>query len=189
MPLKRWVVRKRTTFSLIVPLIFVVFARPTPLLLAAGVALVVVGELIRIWAAGCISKNAELACKGPFAFVRNPLYLGSLFIGLSYCVMSGLWWSAVVSAVMYYYFYWGTIVNEEEHLRCVLGDAYARYCEAVPRLCPRFAAYQCDGQPFSWERVWYNREYQSIIGVTLFTAAFLIKWILLLTILQRPGGL
>jgi protein-S-isoprenylcysteine O-methyltransferase Ste14 len=186
LPLKRWVVRKRTMFSLLVPLIFLIFAHPTAHLLAAGVVLVVLGEIIRIWAAGCISKNAELACKGPFAFVRNPLYLGSLFIGASYCVMSGLWWSAVVSVVMYYYFYVGTIVNEEEHLRGALGEAYTHYCEAVPRLFPRFTPFQCEGQPFSWERVWHNREYQSIIGVTLFTAAFLIKW-LLPTILQNHG--
>ncbi|HEY3414564.1 MAG TPA: isoprenylcysteine carboxylmethyltransferase family protein [Armatimonadota bacterium] len=180
MPLKRWVVRKRTMFSLLVPLVFVIFARPTATLLATGVALVVIGELIRVWAAGCISKNAELACKGPFAHVRNPLYLGSLFIGAAYCVMSGLWWSVPVSVVMYWFFYWGTIVNEEEHLRGVLGDAYLTYCQAVPRLLPRLSPYQWDGQPFSWERVWYNREYQSIIGVALFTAAFFIKWLLVL---------
>lgn len=176
--MKRWVVRKRTMFSLLVPLIFVLFAKPTAGLLVVGAALVVIGEAIRIWAAGCISKNAELACKGPFAYVRNPLYLGSLFIGASYCVMSGLWWSVIITAVMYWLFYWGTIVNEEEHLRGVLGEPYARYCQAVPRLLPRLTPYLADGQPFSWERVWYNREYQSIIGVTLFTAAFILKWLL-----------
>jgi protein-S-isoprenylcysteine O-methyltransferase Ste14 len=164
-------------FSLLVPLVFVVFARPTARQMAMGIALVIVGEAIRIWAAGCISKNAELACKGPFAYVRNPLYFGSLLIGASYCAMSGLWWSVPITAVMYYYFYVGTIVHEEEHLRAVLGDAYARYCDAVPRLMPRVTLYQCDGQTFSWERVWYNREYQSMIGVVLFTAAFIFKWL------------
>lgn len=178
LPLKRWVVRKRTMFSLLIPLVFVVFAKPTVSLLAVGFVLAALGEAIRIWAAGCISKNAELACKGPFAYVRNPLYLGSLFIGASYCVMSGLWWSVPITAVMYYYFYVGTIVNEEEHLRDVLGEAYARYCESVPRLLPRLAPWRCDGQPFSWEKVWHNREHHSIIGVTLFTAAFIVKWLL-----------
>jgi hypothetical protein len=155
----------------------VVFARPTAPLLTVGFALAVFGEAIRVWAAGCISKNEGLACKGPFAYVRNPLYVGSMFIGASYCVMSGLWWSVPITALMYYYFYVGTIVNEEEHLRAVLGEAYGHYCDAVPRLLPRLSPWRCDGQPFSWERVWHNREYHSILGVTLFTAVFVVQWL------------
>lgn len=177
-PLNRFVVRKRIFFSLLLPMIIVIFARPTPGTLAAGVALVVVGEAIRIWAAGCISKNRELACTGPFAYVRNPLYVGSLLIGIGYCVMSGLWWSFLVMAGFYYWFYFGTIVSEEEHLRSVLGDAYERYTQAVPRLIPRLSPWRGDGPAFTWDRVWHNREYESIVGVTLFTLAFVVTWLI-----------
>jgi hypothetical protein len=140
--------------------------------------LAVLGEALRIWAAGCISKNRELACKGPFAYVRNPLYLGSLLIGVGYCFMSGLWWSLVVTAIFYIYFYYGTIYSEEEHLRTVLGEPYLRYARAVPRLMPRPSPWrECDGPAFSWERVWYNREY-TIVGVSLFSLAFVVIWLL-----------
>ena len=177
-PLTRFVVRKRTMFSLLVPLIFVIFARPTLPLLIIGIALAVIGEAIRIWAAGCISKNARLACGGPFAHVRNPLYLGSLFIAFGYCFMSGLWWSFLVTALMYYYFYYGTIYNEEEHLRGVLGEPYIQYSSEVPRLMPRARPWRgTEAEPFTWRRVWYNREQQSIIGVALFITAFVLIWL------------
>jgi len=178
-PLSRFVVRKRTLFSLLVPLVFVVFAQPSLAGLVIGLVLAVLGQALRVWAAGCISKNRELACQGPFAFVRNPLYLGSLLIGVAYCFMSGLWWSFVVTAVFYYWFYYGTIYSEEEHLETVLGEDYRRYRSAVPRLVPRATPWRgCDGPRFSWERVWYNREYQSIVGVSLFTLAFFGIWLL-----------
>jgi protein-S-isoprenylcysteine O-methyltransferase Ste14 len=160
-------------FSLLVPMVIVIFSRPTIPLLLAGAALALVGEAIRIWAAGCIDKNAALACKGPFAYVRNPLYLGSLFIAAGYCVMSGLWWAYVVMALLYWVFYVGTIEAEEEHLRSVLGEPYLAYCQVVPRLVPRATPLRnTDGPAFSWARVRNNREQQSIYGVTFFLVAF-----------------
>lgn len=165
-------------FSLLIPIIFVVFANPTTPLLVTGLALAVVGEALRIWAAGCISKNARLACGGPFAHVRNPLYLGSLLIAFGYCAMSGLWWSFLVMAALYYYFYYGTIFSEEEHLRNVLGEPYSQYAETVPRLMPRLRRYtDAEPEPFAWRQVWYNREQQSIIGVALFATAFVLIWL------------
>ena len=132
----------------------------------------------RIWAAGCISKNQELACRGPFAYLRNPLYLGSLLIGVGYCFMSGLWWSFLVTAVFYYWFYYGTIYSEEEHLDGVLGEPYRKYRADVPRLFPRLTPWTgCSGPGFSWGQVWHNREYQSIIGVVLFSLAFVALWL------------
>jgi protein-S-isoprenylcysteine O-methyltransferase Ste14 len=165
-------------FSLLVPVIFVIFARPQLRWLVTGIVLAVAGEALRIWAAGCISKNANLACAGPFAHVRNPLYLGSLLIAVGYCFMSGLWWSFLITAAMYYFFYYGTIFSEEEHLRTVLGEPYNAYARAVPRLFPRLRRYEeATGDPFAWRRVWYNREQQSILGVALFATAFILIWL------------
>lgn len=169
--------RRRTFFSLIVPLILVIFAKPVLPGLIAGVVLVLVGEGIRIWSAGSISKNKDLACTGPYAFVRNPLYVGSLFIAAGYCAMSGLWWSWLVMGALYFLFYVGTIVNEERHLDEVLGDAYRTYCHHVPRLIPRLTPYGTGAESaFRWTQVWYNREQWSIYGVAAFTAAFILVW-------------
>lgn len=177
-PLSRFVVRKRTLFSLLVPIVFVLFAHPDTESLLMGLAFVIAGQGIRLWAAGCISKNRELACCGPFAHVRNPLYLGSLFIATGYCFMSDLWWSFLVTAVFYYWFYFGTIYSEEQHLETVLGDAYRKYRSEVPRLRPRLARFvSAFGPGFSWSRVWYNREYQSIMGSALFSLAFVLLWL------------
>lgn len=169
-------VRRRTFFSLIIPIFLVVMARPRMPWIAIGVVLAVLGESLRIWAAGCISKNRELACQGPFAHVRNPLYLGSLLIAAGYCAMSGLWWSVLLMGALYYVFYVGAIFSEERHLETILGDAYKRYKKAVPRLVPRWSGYAFEGgSRFRWAQVWYNREQWSILGVVVFTALFFLR--------------
>ncbi len=86
-----WIQRWRVPLGFLSAAIFIVLARPTPraLLIGAGVSLIGLG--IRAWAAGHIRKNAELATSGPYAFTRNPLYLGSFFLGLGFTIASGRW--------------------------------------------------------------------------------------------------
>jgi len=178
-PLARFVVRKRTFFSLVIPIVLIIFAKPSLNGLFAGLILVLIGQAIRIWAAGYISKNKQLAVAGPYAYVRNPLYVGSLFLAAGYCVMSGLWWSWIITAVFYYVFYIGTIVSEEEHLENILGEAYVKYKAAVPRLLPRLSPHHGpNGGSFLWSQVWHNREQRSLTALVIVTALFWLKWAL-----------
>lgn len=178
-PLARFVVRKRTFFSLIIPIILIVFAAPSLTGLLVGLGLALIGQAIRIWAAGYISKNKQLADSGPYAYVRNPLYVGSLFLAAGYCVMSGLWRSWIITAVFYFIFYIGTIVSEEEHLANVLGEAYLQYKAAVPRLIPRLSPSRGQNGRFVWSQVWYNREERSLTALVVVTVLFWLKWALL----------
>ena len=91
--------RLRGVWLLIVP--FVVMARPTPVVLALGGLVAVLGVMLRGWAAGFIRKDRELTTSGPYAHTRNPLYLGSFLIGLGVVLAAGRWELLLLFAVVY----------------------------------------------------------------------------------------
>ena len=76
--------RYRVPVGWLVGVAVVVLARPTPLSLALGLPLVVLGEAVRVWASGHIEKTKSLATGGPYAHSRNPLYVGSLLLALGW---------------------------------------------------------------------------------------------------------
>jgi protein-S-isoprenylcysteine O-methyltransferase Ste14 len=65
-------------------LLAVVLARPTQATIAAGLIFVIIGEAVRFWAAGHLIRKKELATSGPYAYVRDPLYFGRLFLLRAY---------------------------------------------------------------------------------------------------------
>src|SRR3982751_6758022 len=83
--IQRW----RVPLGFVCGALFIFFARPTPKALVAGASVSILGLAIRAWAAGHIRKNAQLATSGPYAFTRNPLYLGSFLLGLGFTIASG----------------------------------------------------------------------------------------------------
>lgn len=131
-------------------------ASPTPRSLAAGGAIAVVGELLRVWAAGHLEKGREVTRSGPYGFTRHPLYLGSAIIGLGVAVASARPAAAVLVAV-----YLGSTVlaamrTEEAGMRASFGDQYDAYLEsrAVPV-----------ERRFSLARAMKNKEYRAIAGL------------------------
>lgn len=132
-------VRLKAIWLLLIP--FAVLARPTPGLLAVGGAVAFLGVVIRAWAAGCIRKDQELATTGPYAHTRNPLYLGSLFIGAGVTLAGGRWYFVVLFLLFFAVIYRRTMLDEEEGLEEEFGDTYRRYREAVPALLPRLTPY------------------------------------------------
>ena len=92
-------------------------ARPTWRFIAFGAILIVPGLLIRALASGHVRKNEALATSGPYAYTRNPLYLGSLLIGVGFAVAARSWWVGVVLVLMFFAIYMPVIRSEEEFLR------------------------------------------------------------------------
>ncbi|HTO68398.1 MAG TPA: isoprenylcysteine carboxylmethyltransferase family protein [Myxococcota bacterium] len=120
-------------------------SRPTPLSIAAGALPIALGEGLRLWATGHLHKNDSLTVTGPYAYLRHPLYLGTLLIGMGFLVMA---WSPVALAVaalfgLFYfgYYIWYKDRIESARLESLYGDAYRRFAAAVPRLIPRLHAY------------------------------------------------
>lgn len=150
--------------------------------LAWGLVLVVPGLWLRAYAAGYVKKNAELTRTGPYAYTRNPLYLGSMSIAAGFAVAAGRWWLVVLLVAMFLAIYLPTILSEEEFLRGAFPQ-FEEYAQRVPRLLPRltparFADTERGIGRFSPERYRHHREYNASIGAAaLYVALILRIWL------------
>src|SRR5262249_35905797 len=140
---------------------------------------VAAGLAIRAAASGHIKKNRELTTTGPYAYSRNPLYLGSVLMAGGFVVAAHNVWIAAGAALMFLAIYLPVVIAEEKHLRSVFND-YDRYAANVPRFLPRLTAYQSgdsDGG-YSWELYRKHREYQAALGSVLMMGALIAKMLL-----------
>ena len=160
--------------------LFLWLARPTGPTLAVSLFLVLPGVWLRGYAAGYVKKNAELTVTGPYAYTRNPLYLGSMLIAFGFAAAAR---SVVIFAVLLTLFliiYLPTIRSEEAFLRSAF-PGFEDYAGKVPRLLPRLRP---GGGPvaaagFDRARYLHHREYNAGIGALAIYAALIAKMILL----------
>ncbi len=152
---------------------FVWLAAPTWISMAAGLPLAVLGLALRGWAAGHLAKNLALAESGPYAYVRNPLYIGTLAVAAGLVVASRRWELGVLFAAVFLLIYLPVVELEEQHLR-TLFPAYADYARRVPRLLPRPAARNV-AKHFQWSLYWKNQEYQALAGFLAGVALLVFK--------------
>jgi protein-S-isoprenylcysteine O-methyltransferase Ste14 len=125
--------------------------------------LVIPGLLIRALASGHVRKNEQLTTSGPYAYTRNPLYLGSLILALGFVVASRSWWIAGVMILMFVAIYIPVIGSEEAYLRRQF-PGFEEYTRAVPRLVPRLTARNTGVVSFSKELYLKHREYNALLG-------------------------
>jgi len=160
-------VRLGVAWLLVLP--FLWFARPTAATLLVGGGLAVLGALIRAWAAGHIRKDSTLTVAGPYAHVRNPLYVGSFLMGLGVTIAGGVPFFVAVFLAFYLLVYTRTAMVEAKFLEERYGDAYRSYAAAVPLFVPRPSPWRPPGTSgasgFSLERYRQNREWEAGLGV------------------------
>ncbi len=151
--------RRRVSLGFVFALAVLFFSRATWRSIAAGAAIGVAGEAIRVWAAGHLEKSREVTSSGPYRVTRHPLYLGSSIMGLGVAVASR---SLVVALLMVVYMgatIAAAIRTEEAFLRKQFGDAYDAYAASCGPTATR---------RFSLERAWRNREYRAVVGLAMF---------------------
>ncbi len=179
-----FLVRRRTVFTWVVPtllLVAVFTLRPSHNVTAwaAGVALVALGEIVRFWAAGYISKDAVVATGGPYAFVRNPLYFGSLLLSVGYGLVSGFGWVGVLVLVaLYLVFHLAAIFYEEGFLKAKFGPPYLEYLQRVPRLIPSPWPRTTGAGAFSWAQALKNREQVSALFALVFVGLLSLRFLI-----------
>lgn len=155
-------------------------ARPRGEYLLVGVVVAAVGEGLRLWASGYLEKDRKLATAGPYAWTRNPLYLGSLFVGAGFALATGRLVGLVALIVLFAAIYFPVMKREAKRLAVAFPDDYSRYASRVPLLVPRIP--RRDWSPsgsFSWGRVVANREPTTVVGLVLVVAILWGKWMLL----------
>ncbi len=184
-----WVTRWRVRAGYPISILYIILATPTVGFIAAGAAIAAVGLIIRGAAAGHLRKLETLTTSGPYAWTRNPLYLGSSLLAAGFAVAGGSIWSALVIAVYFLVFYPAVMRKEEADLRVRYGSALDEYAARVPLFLPRppkrGSAYPAarDNKSFSWEQYRRNREFQAVIGAL---GALVLVW-LRMYLRQRTG--
>ncbi len=134
-----------------------------------GVPFIVLGESLRTWAAGHLVKDETLTVGGPYAFVRNPLYLGSLLNTVGFLVILGDWRLAAIFLALAIAIYVPTVKQEEDYLRRMHGEAFDEYKQRVPAIVPRLTPAKLEGAAtrnnrFEWKSVWENDEHRTWIA-------------------------
>jgi protein-S-isoprenylcysteine O-methyltransferase Ste14 len=182
-----WLFRHRTSLPL--PLAVAILATPStqtravPATILAGIALTLAGELVRLWGVshiGVISRTRSdrlgpLVDTGPFALVRNPLYLGNIALWAGFALTAGLPWLAPIIVIMLGAVYHAIVRWEEGLLETRLGDAYRKYMARVPRWLPRHFRFQTSDfrLPFSWRDTLFS-ERGTLLAIA---AGYLLLWL------------
>ena len=174
--------RVRVPLGFAFALLFLFWARPTRASLLWSLLLVVPGLLLRAYAAGYVRKNAELTQTGPYAYTRNPLYLGSMLAAFGFTVASRQLGLVLLLTVLFLFIYLPVIRSEESFLRAHFAD-FDSYAARVPRLLPRLTPAPQPGVrgmgaqgsgAFSREKYQRHREYNSVMGAAAIYAALVL---------------
>ncbi len=154
---------------------FAYLSAPSPRSLAAGIPVAALGLALRAWAAGHLAKNERLATSGPYAYSRNPLYLGTLTVAAGFAVAGHSVALAALFAAVFLLVYLPVIELEEQHLMKLFPE-YQRYAAEVPLLRPRRVGQAVSPHQgrFEWRLYKKNEEYQALLG--LLAGAALLTW-------------
>jgi len=173
-PYADFVARLRVPGGFLLLAAFAYFSRPTVPAIEIGLPVSIAGLALRAWAAGCLAKNERLASSGPYAYTRNPLYLGTLLVAAGLAVAARSPGLAVLFGAVFLLIYLPAIQLEEQHLR-KLFPAYGAYAARVPALWPRFSGLPGEKRnPFRFHMYMRNREYQA--SVAFLAATLFLFW-------------
>lgn len=172
------------SFALVVAVHAIVFRQqphdvlaPTDPLVATGLLLILAGLVVRSWAAGTLRKYKQLITSGPYALVRNPLYVGSFLMMAGFCTLIGNVVVGGLVIVPMIVLYWLAVRDEEQLLTRFFPDQWPAYAARVPRFVPRIALPTSEGWSLlQWRK---NHERNAWLGAALALAGLRIWWMLL----------
>lgn len=172
--------RIRVPLGFAFAVLYLWLARPTWRFLLLGFLLIIPGLLIRALASGHVRKNEALATTGPYAHTRNPLYLGSLLIGIGFALAARSWWVGAVLVVMFFAIYVPVIRDEEKFLRQKFPE-FEEYAQRVPRMLPRITAPPSADETggFSMGLYLKHREWNALLGSVVLICALVVRMKLL----------
>jgi protein-S-isoprenylcysteine O-methyltransferase Ste14 len=159
--LARW----RVPLGFVSAAIVFLLARPTWSIWRNGLLVALVGEAVRVWAAGHLEKSREVTASGPYRFVGHPLYVGSSILGAGVAIASGSWIVAALVTIYCSATVTAAVRTEEAFLRSAFAQDYASYQAGAAHVERRFAL----------ERAMRNREYRAVIGLAVGFALLAIK--------------
>lgn len=163
--------RLRVPSGILLMVVFAWAAQPAWTSLAWGAPLWLAGLALRAWAAGHLRKNTTLTVSGPYAYLRNPLYAGTLLVAAGYALASRSWLFGGVVVLVFLLVYQPVMENEERHLRSLFPE-FDDYARRVPQLLPGGRRHP-DRERFCWSVYRQNKEEKALYGF-VFVLVFLI---------------
>lgn len=160
-------ITSKTVLAAVIAVVLFFLAKPSPLWFLAGALITIGGEWLRLWAAGHLRKNKQLTTTGPYSYVKNPLYIGTLLITLGYSAMARNPW-IMAAGFAWFFISYAPYKKKQEHEKLVgsFGDAWLEYDKAVPDYLPRLSPYPGRGaNRWSWDVVKENSEHETAAGV------------------------
>lgn len=156
--------RYRVPCGYVAGVLVFLLARPTRPSLVGGTILAVLGEAVRLWASGHIRKTQVLATGGPYAFSRNPLYVGSVVLALGVAVASASPW-VVLAVTAYFLTFYPAVMREEAGFLAGKFPEYADWAREVPLFLPRLTPGGPRSSRFDWALVRKNREWRTALAL------------------------
>lgn len=142
----------------------------------AALCISFLGESIQIWAAASLKKNKSLSFKGPYALVRNPMYLGRFFVLLGFIVLQKHTIWIIVYCILYSFYFITRVSHEEKRLKKKYGGKYADYANRIHRFIPRFSNLSfSDLAYFNVSNLLTNLELYNLVGIISFYIIVYIK--------------
>ena len=153
-------------------LLLLIFAKPNPPGMIVGIILILLGEAIRIWAAGHLQKNEALTVTGPYAYVKNPLYIGSILITTGFCILADNVYILALATFMFCFHYIPYKKRVEgDRLRRIFGSRFEDYDQKVPDYLPRRRPYSKEKVSWQFKNFIENSEegilFLNIVGILL----------------------
>ncbi len=113
------------------------FLHAGPRLFWPALAVSWLGEALQVWCFASLKKTKILAWRGPYAIVRNPMYIGRFFLLLGVLLLLESIWLVVGFTLVYYFYMVNRVKREEATLKGVFGADYDEYCRRIGRFLPR----------------------------------------------------
>jgi len=139
-----------------------------------GVAVALGGELVQVWASAHLRKNVEVVMSGPYAWVRNPMYVGRFFVGLGLALLTWRWFVIGPYVVSFWLYAQARVLGEEARLEGLFGEEYGEYCGAVRRWLPLPPRRRFSQGRWSWGSVLRNHEVR--VAAALVVGLALLRW-------------
>ncbi len=142
-----------------------------------GFCVSMLGEALQVWCFAALDKKKELAARGPYAVVRNPMYIGRYFLILGAVAITGSLLLMLIFSVIYYFYMVNRVEREEAVLREIFGPEYEEYCRKTPRFIPAFG--RLDRQAiscFRWDLFFKNHAHLNLLAVL---AGYLVVYFIL----------
>lgn len=129
----------RQSLAIFLILIYTLTQRQIPIaIIVASAVPIGIGTIWRLYASGFIAKNQELACNGPYALVRHPLYTGNILIVIGFSAGNGNWWAIPLALAFFWFYYPAAIEYEDRKLKRLFTEQWQTWAGRTPALIPAF---------------------------------------------------